>query len=79
MIWSDRCMGGNRTCAGLRVLVTPVSRRIFVFRVDYSTKYLEMQEDFAAAARKIQAGRGASFQPEIYTSMVLASRRRLWV
>lgn len=53
---------------------TPVSRRIFVFRVDYTTEPLVMQANFARTFRKIQAGR--DFLPACcYTSMVLASRR----
>ena len=53
---------------------TPVSRRIFVFLVDYTTEPLVMQANFARTFRKIQAGR--DFLPACcYTSMVLASRR----
>lgn len=69
-----RCIGVVLTCAGLQVLRALVGRRIFVFRVDYTTEPLAMQANFARTFRKVQAGR--DFLPACcYTSMVLASRR----
>lgn len=53
---------------------TPVSRRIFVFRVDYTTEFLVMQATFPELLEKYRL-EGIFLPACFYTSMVLASRR----